>query len=71
MIKIKEVTVSLNEVIDLDLEGFLDLLEELFFADLGEEERYKYVLSDIAYVPPRVNEYGMLVLEVSGEVIEL
>ena len=65
----KEVKVSLSEIIDLNLEGFLDLLEELFFADVDEEKRYEYYLSDISYIPLRVEDQ-MIVLSISGEVIE-
>ena len=43
------VEVSLQQLIDLDLEGFLDLLEELVLEDQDKESQHNYVLSDIRY----------------------
>ena len=43
----REIIVSLNEIINSDREEFLDLLEELFFADDSKEDRTS--LKDISY----------------------
>jgi len=69
MMKTKEVVIDINEVIDLNLEGFLNLLEELFFADEDQEKRFDYILSDVSYEPVRVED-GLIILAVTGEVID-
>ena len=67
------VHVSLTELIDNNLESFLDLLEELVLADYEEEERYSYVLEDISY---RVADYnplynGLIPIEVVANLVEI
>jgi len=62
----KLLSVGLNEIIDLNFEGFLDLIEELWLADLDEKIRYDYVLNNISYKPVGALE-GMIQLEVSAE----
>jgi hypothetical protein len=63
----RDVYVTLNEVIERDLEGFLDLLEELFFAQ--DDEEHRGILSDISYRVSGVHTNNQeLEIEVSGEI---
>ena len=57
----KNVTITLNEVIEADLEGFLDLLSEA----VGEP-----LLMDIGYRVVGHGEPSWIVIEVTGEVEE-
>jgi len=59
------VFVSLSELIDNDLEGLLDILEELVLSDYEEEERYNHVIEDMTYKAVDILD-GMIGIEVQG-----
>jgi hypothetical protein len=59
MIKTYKVIVSLNEIINNDFEGFLDLLSEKATGDV--------LLSDIQYKAVNVNKNGFIEIEVIGD----
>jgi len=61
------VRVGLEEAIDHDLEGFLDLLSELVNAEFEEEERG--LLSDIGYQAVGFQD-GLILIQVTGELLE-
>lgn len=65
--KTKTLEVSLHEVIDVNLEGFLDLLEELWMADYEDGKRG--ILGNITYRVAGVNPLNdnAIVLTVTGE----
>lgn len=62
----KEVLVSIDDLLDLNLEQFLEVIEDRYFQDLDEDTRLGYILYDITYKPIRVAEDGSIVLLVSG-----
>jgi hypothetical protein len=62
----RTVCVRLDEVIARDQEAFLDLLEELFFAQ--DDEAHRGILSDIAYQVAGVTADEAIHLVVSGEI---
>jgi len=62
----KIVDVDLDELIDLNREGFLDLLEDLWMADYDEEHRG--ILADIRHRALGVNPAnGLLQIEVTAQ----
>jgi len=62
----KIVDVDLQEVIEVNGEGFLDLLEELWMADYDEEPRG--ILADISYTAIGFNaDNGCIQVEVTAE----
>lgn len=63
--KTRTVLISLHEIIDTDGEGFLDTLEELFFAE--DDEEHRGILSDIKYKAVRV-EGDFIAIEVTADV---
>ena len=68
--QVKDLNVSLSEILKNDPTTFSDLLEELFLAEYEEEVRGVLTLGNLHYKAIDVNPYGQIVMEVSAEVTQ-